>query len=54
MIRDFQVATTPKRLQIDIQLELDTNRKSYMRSPMTPLDFTLSKLESAKSRSFTF
>ena len=37
-----------------MQLLLDTNRKSYMGSPMPPLDLTLSDLERSNSRSLSF
>ncbi len=42
----FYVHMTLKRLVIDRQLPLDTNRKSYVGTPTAPLDLTLCHLES--------
>ena len=50
----FQVHISHTRCEIDMRLLLDINRKSYMESPNTPLDLTLSEIERSKSRSPRF
>ena len=52
--KTFRVAIIPKRWEKDIQLLLDTNRKSHMGSPNARLDVTLSDHERWTSRSLIF
>ena len=40
--------------ELDDMLLLNTNRKPYIRSPMTQLNLTFRDLEMSKSRSFRF
>ncbi len=52
-----QVPITATGTETDMWLSLDTlilfNRKSYMRTPTTPLDLPMSDLERSSSRSRT-
>ena len=52
--KNFQVAITPKWCELDMQLLLYTNRKSYIGNPTAPLNLTLGDLERLNSRSPRF